>query len=282
MVKETSLKTALLIAGGLCMALGQAHATSLLPGQTINNPGALPSIDVPTGNSTAVSSTGSANLLEEGSSWKSAGKTGANITFATGVWVDPDGDLDFFYQIQNSFPKAMPNNTVANSFTLEDFSGIGITGVYEVTYSGKGVTGCAFFGTGPCPPDSNGSGFLRPTDQTISSVTRSGGLGSDLTVNFNAGITAGTNSAILVIQTNAKDFDQSGAGTFMWAGAPPAGSVGGGPGQNTNGPWVLDSLEPVLTPEPGSYGVLALGVAGLWLVTRRRSEKARSKASSEA
>jgi hypothetical protein len=285
-VNSKTTKIALLLAGCLCLALSQANATSLLPGQTVNNPGALPAGSVPTGTSTAVSSTGSANLLEEGSSWKFNGKTDANITFATGVWVDPSsGDLDFFYQIQNSFPKAQSalDNTVASSMTLTDFSGVGISNVYEVTYATKGLTGCAFFGAGPCPPDANGSGFLRPTTASVSSVARSSGAGSDLTVNFNGlGIAPGTNSAILVIETTAKDFDQTGSGTFTWEGAPPAGAVGSGPGQNTKGPWVLDALEPVVTPEPGFYGILALGIAGLLLIVRRRSEKAARRASTAA
>jgi hypothetical protein len=191
--------------------------------------------------------------------------------------VDPTtGFLDFFYQIQNTYSGDLrDSDTVASSFTLQDFGGIGITGVYQINYGATG-NGCAFFGAGPCPPDSNGSGFLKPTTQTITSVTRSGGIGDDLTIALSGGVTPKTNSAILVIQTDAKDFDQSGAGSFTWKGAPPNGAVGSGPGQNTVGPWVLDSLEPILTPEPGSYGLLALGVAGLILFVRWRAEKARA------
>jgi len=281
-VKRTSRKTALLWAMGLGMVAVQANATSLMPGGTITNPGALPSAAFPTGPSTAVSSSGSANLLSEGSSWKVGSKTGANITFETGVWVDNSGFLDFFYQIQNTYPKSAGvnnANTVMNSFTLTDFGGVGITGVFQVGFATPGATGCAFFGAGPCPPDGNGSGFLRPTDQSIASVTRSGGAGSDLTVDFSGpGITPSTNSAILVIETNAKDFDQTGEGIFNWKGAPPIGAKGSGPGQNTQGPWILDSLEPVLTPEPGFYGVLSLSIAGLLLIVRRRSEKAKTNA----
>jgi hypothetical protein len=275
-VNRTSAKASLVLATGLCLALSQAHATNLLPGGTVLNPGSLSSTLFPTAPSTAVSSTGANNLLEEGSSWKVGTKTGAAITFVNGVWVDPvTGDLDFFYQIQNTFTGAAANNDeVLQSFTLGDYAGVGITGVFKVTFDMAG-NGCAFFGPGPCPPLSNGSGFLRPTNGSINSVARSID-GADLTVTFNNSVNPGKNSAILVIQTDAKDFDQTGTGTFFWKGAPPVGSTGSGPGQNTKGPWVLDALEPILTPEPGFYGVLALGIAGLLLFVRRRSGKAQA------
>jgi hypothetical protein len=220
-------------------------------------------------------------LLEEGSSWKVGNQTGANITFANGVWVDPTtGGLDFFYQIQNTFPasKTALNNTVSSTFVLTSFAGIGITNVFQAQFSTAGSTGCAFFGPGPCPPDSGGSGFLRPTTESIVSVSRSAGSGADLTVDVGGlGVAPGTNSAILVIETDAKDFDQSGSGTFSWRASPPAGAIGSGPGQNTGGPWMLDALEPVITtPEPGFYGVLALGVAGLIMLAQRRARKANS------
>jgi hypothetical protein len=273
-------KTAVIILAGALGAFHQAQATSLLPGQTITNPGALPGIDIPSASSTAISSTGSASLLEEGSSWKVGTKTGANITFANGVWIDPTtGNLDFFYQIQNTFKgTAAANNTVLRQFELGDFGGVQITGVFEVTYSTTS-NGCAFFGAGPCPPDSNGSGFLRPTTGVVESVARSSGFGDDLTITFSGnGIAPGTNSAILVIQTNANDFDQSGSGTFFWKGAPPSGAVGSGPGQNTKGPWILDALEPIITPEPSAYGVLFLAIGGLMAYARRRAKKAKSAA----
>jgi hypothetical protein len=278
-----SKRAIILLAGSLGMAISQASATTLQPGTTISNPGSLPSIDIPTGTSTATSSTTQANLLIEGASWKSGPTvsnltTKANITFANGVWIDPTtGGLDFFYQIQNTFMgQTQPNNTVASSFVLGDYANIGILGVYQLDYSSTG-NGCAFFGAGPCPPDSKGSGFLQPTSQTITSVSRSTGTGDDLTVLLSGGVTPGTNSAILVIQTNSTDFDQAGSGIFTWMAAPTGSNLkGSGPGQATGGPWELDSLEPLPTPEPGSYGVLALGVAGLVLFVRWRAEKARS------
>jgi hypothetical protein len=244
-----------------------------MPGQTVSNPSALPAGQIPTSSSTAVSSTGAASLLLEGASWKMVKNTEASVTFANGVWVDPvTGDLDFFYQIQNTRPasKGAPNNAVASSYTLDDFNNIGITGVFQVSYATKG-NGCAFFGAGPCPPTSAGSGFLRPTTQSVTSVTRSAGGGTDLTVTMSGPVTAGTNSAILVVQTNVQNFDQAGSGTFRWQASPPPGAIGSAPGQNTGGPWVLDALEPVPNvPEPGFYGELALGVAGLLLFVQRR------------
>jgi hypothetical protein len=280
-VKRKQIQTATIVAAGLCLSLGQAFATSLAPGGTVLNPGALPGSLTPTSASTATSSTGSAPILEDGASWKtsSGGKTttGANITFANGVWVDPNtGGLDFFYQIQNTYTgPTTANDTVNPTFTLVDYSGISITGVYQYNTSAAG-NGCAFFGSPHCPPTTNGSGFLIPTTETVSSVSRSID-GSTLTVNLNSGVTPKTNSAILVIQTTAVDFDQSGSGTFHWNGAPPLLSTGSGPGQNTIGPWQLDALEPLVTPEPGFYGVLALGIAGLFLFVRRRSGKEQAK-----
>jgi hypothetical protein len=272
--RKMHLKIPLVSIGCLLFGLSPSFATSLLPGQTVTNPSMLPAAQIPTAPSTAVSSSGANSLLLEGASWKMVKNTEASITFANGVWVDPTtGDLDFFYQIQNtrSASKAAPNNAVANSFILDDFNNIGITGVFQVSYSTKG-TGCAFFGAGPCPPSASGSGFLRPTTESVLSVSRSfSGGGSDLLVNLSGPVTAGTNSAILVVQTNVKDFDQSGSGTFRWQAPPPPGALGSAPGQNTGGPWVLDALEPVPNvPEPGFYGELALGVAGLLLLVQRR------------
>ncbi len=277
-MKRNIINTAKIVAAGLCLTAGQAFATNLLPGGTILNPGALPAGSTPSGPSTAVSSTAAQNPLIEGSSWKVGSTTGASVTFANGVWVDPTGGLDFFYQIQNTTTaKPSASNTVASSYSLVDFTGIPISNVFQVNYATAGATGCAFFGAGPCPPDKNGSGFLRPTTETITSVSRSLD-GSTLNVNLSAGVTPKTNSAILVVETGSTDFDQTGEGTFSWHGAPPVGARGSGPGQNTIGPWQLDALEPLLTPEPGFYGILALGIAGLLLFVRRRSGKAEAKA----
>jgi hypothetical protein len=216
-------------------------------------------------------------LLLEGASWKTGTASEANITFANGVWVDPmTGGLDFFYQIQNTrLPsKAAPNNAVSTISLFDDFGGVGITGVFQISYATAGATGCAFFGAGPCPPSSAGSGFLRPTTESITSVSRSlSGGGSDLMVTLSGPVTAGTNSAILVVQTNATDFNQTGSGTFSWQAPPPPGAKGSGPGQNTGGPWVLDALEPLVVPEPGFYGELGLGVTALAWFARRRMKK---------
>jgi hypothetical protein len=96
-----------------------------------------------------------------------------------------------------------------------------------------------------------------------------------VTVNLSGPVTAGTNSAILVLQTNSQDFDQSGSGTFSWQAAPPAGATGSGPGQDTGGPWMLDALEPMPdVPEPGFCAELTFGVTGLLWLARRRKKNA--------
>lgn len=253
----------------LCVVgLTQAYATSLLPGGTVSPvavlPPGFPSGPSSTGScasfSSPCSSTGSNALLQEGASWKKNNVVGANVTFENGVWVDPvTHELDFFYQIQNTFTGATAaNNTITTTFMLEDFTGV-TTNVYQVDLSGP--SGSAFFA---------GSGFKKPTADTITKVSRSLN-GADLTVTLTTtGIKPKTNSAILVVKTNATDFDQAGLGSFSWNAAPPAGATGGG--QNTNlKNWTLDALEPVLTPEPGFYGVLSLGIAGLLMLVRRRS-----------
>lgn len=257
------MKKTLILLGAAGLALSQAYATPLLPGGTISSIAALPP-GFPSGPSTAVSSTGANPLLQEGASWKVGKTVGGNVTFENGVWIDPTThQLDFFYQIQNTFTGAKAaNNTISTTFTLADFSPV-TTDIYQADFA---TMGSAFF---------NGSGFVKPTADQVMKVSRD--LTGDLTVTLTTtGILPKTASAILVVKTNALDFDQAGLGSFSWNGAPPLGATGGG--QNTNMKnWTLDALEPLLTPEPGFYGILSLGIAGLLLLVRRRSEKARAK-----
>jgi hypothetical protein len=219
------------------------------------------------------------SFLEEGAAWEMGNRLGALATFVNGVWVDPStGGLDFFYQIQNSFPArlgAAPDNSVSSSFTLDGFASAPITGVFQLSSTIASTAGCAFFAGGQCPPGSVGLGFLRPTSSSILSVTRGGGTGATLTVDLSGPVAAGTRSAILVVQTSSQDFDASGSGTFSWLSAPPSGATGSGPGQDTGGPWVLDALTPVApAPEPGASTLLTLCVTGLLLFGRRQANKA--------
>jgi hypothetical protein len=259
-----------LILTGLCWALSPAYAGNLLPGGTVTPvPGYVyGSPQFPSGAPNGGSSSGANPLLQEGFSYSPANSKGAvaNITFENTVYVDPvTGDLDFFYQIQNTYTGAATNqNTIAPTVQFnESFEGVTITGVSEIT-----STNYQTF-----------DDFVKPTGGGITSVS----LGNydsqgdaDLTVTFSAPIAPKQDSAILVIQTNATDFDQAGEGTFAWKANPPAGSHSG----NTlvTNPFTLDALEPLPTPEPGFYGVLSLGIAGLLLLAHRRSGKAKAKA----
>jgi len=260
--------TKLLILPGLCLALSPAYASSLSPGGTVTPTAygyGTPAF--PSGAPDGVSSVGANNLLQEGESWALANSRTslANITFENAVYVDPTtGDLDFFYQIQNTYNGATTaSNTVSKTVVLnESFEGTTITGVAEIT-------------------SANFKGFDDYVKPTAGDAITSVSLGSyqadgsaNLTINFSTPITPKTDSAILVIETNSTDFDQAGQGTFSWTGNPPAGAHDGS--NLATNPFTLDALEPIPTPEPGFYGVLSLGLAGLLLLVHRRSGKVKA------
>jgi hypothetical protein len=159
-------------------------------------------------------------------------------------------------------------NTLVPKMSLIDFGGF-TTNVFEADFSGP--AGSAFFA---------GSGFLKPTSDTVNNISRSAD-GSTITVEFsNNGLTPKSNSAILVVETNAKNFDEAGDALHLNWRAAPAGVNLHGAGSLQG--FELGTLEPLITPEPGVYGALALGVAGLLLVVRRRSENARLKSNNLA
>jgi hypothetical protein len=267
---------------GLCLAFSSAHATSLSPGQTVNSvpvysygtpafPTGYPENQNPA-HPTGAGQLGANPLLQEGASWSPAGSgtPSANITFENAVYVDPvTGDLDFFYQIQNSYSGAATlNNTVSPTITIDDFSlpGVAITGVAQITAADY----------------QHFEDFLQPAPAgvTVSSIALAAS-DQTLTINYSNPIAPAQNSAILVLETNAKQFNQNAEGTFNWAGATPLGAHGSGAGTGSPATtFTLDALEPVLSPEPGVYGALSLCLAGLLLLVHRRSsgktEKSRS------
>ncbi len=259
--------TRLLILVSLDLALNSVIASNLLPGGAVTPvPGYTYGYPAyPPGSPTGVSSLGGNPRLQEGASWSMPGVTGAsaNITFENAVDIDPvTGALDFFYQIQNTYTGAATNSdTISPTIVLnESFEGVAITGVEQM----NALNFVSF------------NGFAKPTGGiSVASVS----LGqyqtdgsADLTVTFSAPIAPKQDSAILVIQTDARDFDQAGGGAFSWMTAPPAGAhKGGSPATN---PFYLDALEPLVAPEPGSYGMLSLGVSGLLLLIHRPKKSA--------
>jgi hypothetical protein len=213
-------------------------------------------------------------LLQEGASWAppGSGTPSANITFENAVYVNPaNGDLDFFYQIQNTFSgAATANNTVSSTIVLDDFSlpGVTITGVAE-------ITNASFLSF---------DDFVKPTPSS-SAITSVALAANDqtLTVTYGAPIAPSQDSAILVIETNARQFNQNAEGTFNWTGATPPGAHGSATGTGTPATtFTLDALEPVAAPEPGVYGILSLGLAGLLLLVHRRNGSGKTGKSNDA
>jgi len=274
-----------LLSTGLCLALSPAYATNLNPGGTVSPvPGFTyltgPPV-FPSGSPNAVSTTGANPLLQEGYSWSPAGgSTKANITFENGVYVDPNtGDLDFFYQIQNTYTgAAMPSNTVSPLITMNmNLEGVQVTGVSEIT-----STNFQSFDdfVAPTAGDKISSVSLCQTTLSPCAAGYEPDGNANVFVTFSGSIVPSSDSAILVIQTNAKDFDQAGEGTFSWKATPPPGAHQGA--TLVTNPFTLDALEPLPVPEPGFYGVLSLGLAGLLLLVHRRSGKAKIKSDVEA
>jgi hypothetical protein len=128
------------------------------------------------------------------------------------------GGLTFTYQLVN-------NANSANS--IERVTGIDYTGY---------VTDASFLG---------GSGTTPPT-----TISRSSGAGSVVGFNFapppgSGDLLPGTNSTLLVVQTNAQQFQPSSASVIDGSTATVA------------------SFGPFQIPEPASLGLLALGVLAM-------------------
>ncbi|MCU1263443.1 MAG: hypothetical protein JWO80_6328, partial [Bryobacterales bacterium] len=126
--------------------------------------------------------------------------------------------------------------------------------------------------------DGNNVEFKGKTPVSILNVERSAN-GSNLNVNLSSVVKPGQNTAVLLVKTNAKNFDQ-GTSSFNWSTAPSgcsaASQATGNCGNAYSEPFFLNNLEPFAAPEPGFYGMLSLGIAGLFFVVRRRSIKATS------
>jgi len=251
-----------LILTGLCVVVN-AYATVLAPGGTATPVNMLPgTATFPAGTPNGVSAEGSQPFFQDDGAWSLGNKPlSASVNFDSAVWVDPNtGTLDFFYQLQNDYSGAATNtNTLKPVFTIDLFTlpGVTITGVAQITATNWNAAAA---------PDH----FVKPTPVTnvINSVSLNAADDS-LTVTMNSALAPSQNSAILVIETNARDFDQNGDGVLNWKSAPPTGAHGSG----STEPFDLGTLEPIATPEPGVYGALVLGLGGLFMVRRRSSKK---------
>lgn len=257
-MKRIAINKILVAVGMAVCATGQIYALPLIPGGTVltptftSAPGGSPIVTDPVTNTTGT--------LNDGYNWKTgvAARNKAAGNYLSAVYVDPvSHQLDFYYQIQNTFSSSANNqNTLNFTFDITDFTGFAITDVEQ-------VSGHAF------------AQFSGSTPRTIKSVSRSLS-GSTVTVNLTGTVRPGQNSSILLLKTNALNFQQ-GTSTFKFLN-PPVGCAANTPlgcGNAYAQPFFLNNLDPILAPEPGFYGMLSVGIGGLlFAVRRRRSVKA--------
>lgn len=253
-----------LVVTGMVCASGQIYALPLAPGGTVA-PGTTAT--APSGTPIGVDAvTGTQGGLNDGFNWRPGKQTAlrASGNYINAVYIDPvTHDLDFYYQIQNTFTGAAnAQNTLQSVLQIADFAGFTIFDVQQLKDPNSGN----FFGDGANVE------FKGKTTQTITSVSRSVD-GSDLTVQLSGVVKPGQNTAVLLIKTNATNFDQ-GNSTFNWVTAPSgctaANQATGACGNAYSNPFFLANLEPFAAPEPGFYGMLSLGMGGLFFAVRRR------------
>ncbi|MCU1257188.1 MAG: hypothetical protein JWO80_73 [Bryobacterales bacterium] len=256
--------TKVLVAAGMLVASSQIYATQLNPGGTVVNPGTT---SAPGGSPIAIDPiTLTQGGLNDGFNWKN-GKGKPNESsgnYVNAVYVDPvTHELDFYYQIQNTFAgNATGQNTLSSTFMISDFAGFTIFNVLQLQSSVAGN----FFG------DGSSDEFKGKTQVSIVDVKRSAN-GSNIVVDLSSVVKPGQNTAVLLLKTNAKNFDQ-GTSSFNWktppSGCPAIAQATGNCGNAYKEPFFLNNLEPFQAPEPGFYGMLSLGIAGLFFVVRRR------------
>jgi hypothetical protein len=71
-----------------------------------------------------------------------------------------------------------------------------------------------------------------------------------------------------------------GAGAFSWVTTPPPCALIPTPGNPTPcgiADFPTFQVAALVTPEPGFYGLLAIGIAGLWIGAVRRDPRDRAK-----
>jgi hypothetical protein len=259
--KMKRLSSMLLTLGacGLCLTLAPANATVLPPGGSVS-PGA------PTSALTFSSATVVATQVDP-ITWFNGPNLDGNVKFTEAVIIDPGtGNLDFFYQIQNNSPA--PSGITQSASTLQNLGGGGAT--LTLNGFGPGVTENVFQIT-----NSSGlSASFGNASGTNDIVTVSRTSTSDV-ISFNNPITPGTESAILLIKTNAAPtaFTTGGTANLRWRQNPALHGATSGTAFSSENITVA-TLVP--TPEPGVYGLLSLAIAGLFFAVHRRSGKAKA------
>jgi hypothetical protein len=224
-------KSLLISVAGILVASSQMLATPVAPGAA--NLAVTP-IVAPPGSTYQGSSTTPFSFTYKG------GSVTGNVVAA--VYQETGGTEDFYYQVDNLNAKGVKGSI--SSISIADYTSYS-TNASTVTPPYNSSLQSSGFGTGS-------KGNYAPTG-----VSRAAD-GSALTFTFK-GLTAGQNSSVLLIQTDATTFDQLGYFT-----------VANGNSISTY------TFEPA--PEPGFYGSLAVAIAGVILVVRRRSSKANAAA----
>lgn len=172
-----------------------------------------------------------------------------------------NGTLDFVYQFSNGYAKDGVD-AFAVSFFNDGASASGwVTDAYytNTPIAGfLGAPGCKYTVTGGTPVCNTGgvaSKNITPTTVNESSDA------STLNFNFGNGLESGF-SSILIVQTTAKAYE------------PGVVTIQDSLSFNS-----FQAFQPAPVPEPGFYGVLAIGLAVIvWATTRRNKQRANESA----
>jgi len=242
----------------LCLTLAPAYATVLPPGGSVSP--APQSAATFSGASVVATKT---DLI----TWFNGPNLDGNVKFNEAVIVDPmSGNLDFFYQIQNNSPA--PTGITQQASTIQNLGGGGAS--VMLTGYGPGTAEDVYVITNST---GLGAGFLNASGTAnITTVNQTAG---NIIVNFNNAVLPGTDSAILLVRTNASptSFTTGGTANFRWRQNPALhGATSGTAFTSEN----ISVATLVPTPEPGVYGLLSLAIAGLFFVVHRRSGKAKA------
>lgn len=166
-------------------------------------------------------------------------------TLISAVYQTGGGTYDFFYQIQQS-PKPADNQAIS-SFTAP-IDGAFFTDVSYLSPS-TGLMGSPFF-----TPSTYGAGIQAGTPTFASRDTS----GITFLLHPLAVKNTATNSAIFVVATNSLTYAGGQADTVSSSSVSATAST----------------FSP--TPEPGFYGMLATGLAGLFFVVSSRKRRVRN------
>lgn len=233
-MKYINLKNAVLLSAVSCVS---AYATVISPGSP------TPVIVQPS--SVTVAGLGTLTLVDSvTAAFNSGGFVGS---LETAVYETNSGTLDFFYQVRQTAADTRAIATI--DVPIDDMFG-----------TSPNVVNADFLSSvaGLSQPSSPFASSSEGTVSGSSRLTAAWQAGNDAVDFSPVGLGAGTLvTTVLVLTTTAKDFQDDDA--LIAAGTHSANDLA------TFSPFVA-------TPEPGFYGVLALGLSGLaFAVVRRRS-----------